>query len=62
MPNDQEFRVHSYGRSFCLRASSDVDRSEWVFALQLVTKDTQVRLAPARIIPYRRVLGGGVFL
>ena len=44
MPNDQEFRVHSYGRSFCLRASSDVDRSEWVFALQLVTKDAMVRL------------------
>jgi len=41
MPNDQEFRVHAYGRSFCLRASSDVERAEWVFALQLVTKDAQ---------------------
>ena len=39
LPHELEFRINSYGRSFHLKAVSDGERAQWIFALQLVIKD-----------------------
>jgi len=42
LPNELEFRINSYGRSFHLKAVSDGERAQWIFALQLVIKDGMI--------------------
>ena len=39
LQHELEFRINSYGRSFHLKAVSDGERAQWIFALQLAIKD-----------------------
>ena len=36
LPSELEFRLHSFGRSFHLKAASAGERSQWIFAFELV--------------------------
>jgi hypothetical protein len=42
LPHELEFRINSYGRSFHLKAVSDSERAQWIFALQLAIKDGMI--------------------